>query len=106
MHEKVKTYLSKLPSPQQEICRELREIIVDTFPNLEETFQNGVPSYASKYYIVGLKEHVNLGFSIEGLTKEEIKHFEGAGKLMRHIKLYTLDDIDREKIVTLLQIVK
>jgi len=106
MHEKVKTYLENLPSPQKEICKRVRKIILDTFPDLEESFENGVPWYECKYYIVGLKDHVNIGFSVEGLTDEEMKLFQGKGKYMRHIKIYTVDDIDKKKIVQLLKVVK
>jgi len=106
MDKKVKSYLDNLPSPQKEICKRIRRIITKTFPDLEESFKNGVPWYQSKYYIVGLKDHVNIGFSIEGLTPEELKLFEGKGKLMRHIKIYSLDEIDEAEIVRLLKIVK
>ena len=106
MHEKVKAYLAKLPSPQKEICKKVRKIIVDTFPNLEESLMYGVPSYEDKFYILGLKSHVNIGFSIEGLSHEEIKLFEGRGKLMRNFKVYSLDDINEEEIIKLLKVVK
>ena len=106
MHEKVKVYLDKLPSPQKEICKKVRKIIIDTFPEIEESFKNGVPWYEDKFYIVGLKDHVNIGFSLEGLSNEEIKLFEGNGKSMRHIKLFSLKDINKDKIVKLLKVVK
>ena len=106
MHEKVKAYLENLPSPQKEICKKVRKIIVDTFPDLEESFKNGVPWYECKYYIVGLKDHVNIGFSVEGLTDEEMKLFQGKGKYMRHIKIYSIDDINEKEIIKLLKVVK
>lgn len=56
MDEKVKKYLEKLPSPQKEICKKVRKIILNTFRDLEESFKNGVPWYECKYYIVGLKD--------------------------------------------------
>lgn len=106
MNKEIKKYLDKLPSPQKEICGKVREIIVKNYPDLEESMKNGVPSYEEKYYIVGLKDHVNIGFSIKGLSSEEIELFEGNGKLMRHIKIYALDEIDENKIVQLLKVVK
>jgi len=106
MDKKVKNYLDKLPSPQKEICKIVRQVILESCPNLEETLKNGVPSYEDKYYIVGLKDHVNIGFSIAGLTPEELNLFEGKGKIMRHIKVYSLDDIDEKKIKKLLKVVK
>jgi hypothetical protein len=106
MDDKVREYLDNLPSPQKEICKKVRNIIVKTFPNLQESFKNGVPWYECKYYIVGLKDHVNIGFSVEGLNEKEMGLFEGKGKYMRHIKLFSLDDIDESKIVSLLKVVK
>jgi hypothetical protein len=106
MDKKVKKYLEKLPSPQKQICEKVRKIILMTFPNIEETFKNGVPWYECRFYLVGLKDHVNIGFSIEGLCREELRMFEGNGKYMRHIKIYSIDDIDEKKIARLLNIVK
>lgn len=106
MDEKVRQYLENLPSPQKEICEKVRNIILETFPNLKESFKNGVPWYECKYYIVGFKDHVNIGFSVEGLTDEEMSLFEGKGKYMRHIKLFSLDEIDESRIVMLLKVVK
>ena len=106
MDIKVKNYLDNLPSPQKEICKKVRKIILNTFPYLVEIFKNGVPWYECKYYIVGLKDHVNIGFSVEELNQEEIKLFDGKGKYMRHIKIYSLDEIDEKKIVKLLKVVK
>lgn len=106
MDEKVKNYLDKLPSPQKEICVKVRDIILKTFPNLVESFKNGVPWYECKYYIVGLKDHVNIGFSIKGLSEEEMDLFEGKGQYMRHIKIHSLQELDEKKIVKLLKVVK
>lgn len=106
MDKRVKDYLEKLPSPQKEICERVRKIILKTFPTMEESFKNGVPWYESRYYIVGLKDHVNIGFSVEGLTPDEMSLFEGNGIYMRHIKIHSLEEIDEMKIVRLLKVVK
>ena len=66
----------------------------------------GVPYYGNKYYIVALKAHVNLGFSIKGLTPEEIALFEGTGKTTRHIKIESQENVDEERIKQLLKMVK
>ena len=65
----------------------------------------GVPYYGNKYYIVALRTHVNLGFSIKGLKPEEIALFEGTGKTTRHIKIKSKENIDEEKIKKLLKMV-
>ncbi|MDD5287564.1 MAG: DUF1801 domain-containing protein [Dehalococcoidales bacterium] len=105
MDEKVKGYIEKQKSPQKEICLELRDIILKTFPDVKEEMKWGVPAFSNgQFYIGALRDHVNLGFSINGLTKEELALFEGSGKTMRHIKIKTLSDIDEKKIVKLLKI--
>lgn len=106
MNKEIKQYLDNLPSPQKEICEKIRKLIIKTFPDLEESMMNGVQSYENKYYIVGLKDHVNIGFFIKGLSAEDISLFEGKGKLTRHIKIYSFDEIDENKIVNLLKVIK
>ena len=106
MNNKVDDYIEKQKSPQREICQKLRQIILETFPGIEEEMKLGVPWYEGKYYIVALKDHVNLGFSLKGLAKKEIELFEGGGKTMKHIKIRSLDEINEEQIVKLLKIVR
>jgi len=77
-----------------------------TFPEIKEEFKLGVPWYEGKYYIVALKDHVNLGFSLKGLSRKEKELFEGSGKTMKHIKIYSTKEIDEKKIVKLLKLVK
>jgi uncharacterized protein YdhG (YjbR/CyaY superfamily) len=99
-------YIEKQKSPQKEICIELRRIIFRTFPEIEEELKWGVPTFAKgKYYFVALKDHVNLGFSLKGLSKEEQKLFEGTGKTMKHIKIRSLKEINQKEIVDLLKLV-
>ena len=103
----VDTYIEKQQSPQKEICYELRTIIFKTFPTIKEEMKWGVPSYAEgKYYFVALKADVNLGFSIKGLSEEEIALLQGKGKTMRTIQVKTVEEIDEAKIVKLLKLIK
>ena len=106
MDRKVEDYIEKQKSPQKEICKELRKIILKTFPKIKEEMKIGVPWYEEKYYIVALKDHVNLGFSLKGLSKKEQELFEGSGKTMKHIKVYSLKEIDDKRIIKLLKVVK
>lgn len=102
----VDEYIQKQPAPQQEICRELRQLVLDTFPDITEEMKWGVPTYGSgRYYIVALKDHVNLDFSLNGLSKDEYALFDGGGKTMRHIAISSLKDIDKKRIVRLLKLV-
>jgi hypothetical protein len=99
-------YIDRQTSPQQEICRALRSLIHKTISNTSEDMKWGVPAFADgKYYIVALKDHVNLGFSTAGLTREEVALFDGGGKTTRHIQIASLDNIDEERIIPLLKMV-
>ena len=102
---RVDEYIEKQKSPQKEICQDLRNIILETYPDILEEMKYGVPYYGNKYYIVALKNHVNLGFTIKGLTKEEIDLLEGTGKTTRHIKIESLEEVDKEYIKNLLEMV-
>jgi hypothetical protein len=107
MDNKVDVYIEKQTSPQKEICRALRKLILKTFPDTKEEMKWGVPSFADgNYYIVALKGHVNLGFTLKGLTKEDEKLFDGGGKTMKHIEVKSLVSIDEKRIFTLLKLIE
>jgi hypothetical protein len=105
MNKEVGRYIEKQQSPQKEIVQKLRMLILTTFPDVKEEFKMGVPWYECKYYIVALRDHVNVGFSVKDLSTEERGLFEGNGKTMRHIKVWAMKDLDEEKVVKLLRIV-
>ncbi len=106
MDKEVTGYIEKQKSPQKEICQKLRKIIFKTFPNIAEEMKWGVPSYGDgRYYFVALKTHVNLGFSLKGLTKKEQEQFDGGGKTMKHLEFPSLKEIDEKKIAKLLKLV-
>lgn len=105
--KEVNEYIEKQKSPQREICQKLRKIILKTFPDIKEEMKWGVPSYADgKYYFVALKTHVNLGFSIKGLSEDKIALFQGSGKTMRNIEIKSESGIDEKQVVKLLKIIK
>jgi len=106
LSKEVGYYIERQKSPQKEICQRLRNIILETFPNIKEEMKLGVPWYEGKYYIVALKNSVNLGFSLKGLSSKEIGLFEGGGKTMKHVKIRSPEEIDEKKIVELLRLVK
>ena len=84
----------------------LRNIFTKTLRNYNEKFAWGVIVYAGgKFYIAAMKNRVHVGFAITGLNKEEIDMFEGSGKTMRHIKIHSIDDVDENKIVKMINMV-
>lgn len=101
----VEKYIEKQKSPQREIVQHLRSLILKTLPDIKEEFKMGVPWYEGKFYVVALKDHVNLGFSVKGLSEQEKALFEGKGALMRHVKFYSLGDVNEAIVVKLLRLV-
>lgn len=101
----VEKYMEKQKSPQREIVQRLRDIILKTLPDVKEELKMGVPWYEGKFYIVALRDHVNLGFSVKGLSEQEKALFEGKGKMMRHVKFYSMEDVDEARVVKLLRLV-
>ncbi|MFA6254888.1 MAG: DUF1801 domain-containing protein [Patescibacteria group bacterium] len=106
MNQEINNYIKKQKSPQKEICQKLHKIITKALPKVKEKIWVGVPWYGKKYYVVALKDHVNIGFATRGLSKKELDLFEGNGKTMRHIKIYSLKDINEEQIIKLLKVAR
>ncbi len=66
----------------------------------------GVITYASgKFYIAAMKTRVHVGFAITGLNSDEVALFEGSGKTMRHIKILTVESINKSNLVKLIRMV-
>jgi hypothetical protein len=101
----VEKYIEKQKSPQKEIVQRLRDIILKTLPDIKEEFKMGVPWYEERFYVVALRDHVNLGFSVKGLSEREMALFEGKGRMMRHIKFFSLEDVDEARIANSLRLV-
>lgn len=104
MNKEVTDYFNKQQPLQKEICKKLRTIILQTFLEINERMKLGVAWYG-KYYIVSLKDSVNLGFSVKGLTEKDKENFKGTGKTTRHLKFKEVKDIEDGEIVKLLRMV-
>lgn len=99
----VDKYLERFEGEKKRILTKLRGIILKAFPKMKEEMKMGVPWYGGRFYLVGLKDHVNMGFCVSrGLEKS--KELEGSGKYMRHLKFRGLKDIDEKKIVRLMRL--
>jgi len=106
-NKEVIEYINKQKSPQKEICKKLRTLLLKTLPKLKdsEKMKLGVPWYEGMYYVVGLKDSVNLGFSVKGLSKKELALFQGTGKTMKHLKFKSLNEVDEKNIIKLIKLV-
>jgi Domain of unknown function (DUF5655) len=106
MGSDVDVYIEKQKSPQKEILQEVRKIFIETLSGCQEKMMWGVITFADgKFYIAAMRNRVHVGFAITGLSDEEIGLFEGKGKTMRHIKVPTIESINRESLVKLIRMV-
>jgi hypothetical protein len=101
----IEEYIVKQRNPQKEIIQTLRNIILKNFPNLKEDMKLGALFYGDKYYLVGLKDHVNLGLSIKNMSKENIAKLSGSGKTFKIIEYFSLGDIDKKEVIEYLKMV-
>jgi uncharacterized protein YdhG (YjbR/CyaY superfamily) len=107
MNNKADAYIEKQKSPQKEILQELRRIFRETLPNCKEEMRWGVLTFGDgKFYVAAMKNRVHVGFAITGLSDEEMSLFEGNGKTMRHIKIPTIESIDKKNLPKLIRLVE
>jgi len=102
----VDEYIKGQQSPQKGILQRLRKLILKTVPGIVEEMKMGVPWYEGKFYLVSLKDHVNMGFAYNSLLAEYQERLEGKGKYMRHIKFFSTNDIKEEELVKLIKATK
>ncbi len=102
--ESFDVYIGRQASSQKEICSSLRRLIFRMFPGIKEEMKFGVPWYGGRFYIAAFGDHVNLGVSVEGLPVEKLSLFEGEGRLMRHIKLFSEEEVARRRVRAVLKI--
>lgn len=99
----VEAYIEKQRPEQRKIIERLREIIRKTHPDIEEKIKWGVLGYADgAYYIVALKDHVNVGFSLKKIPKEKQGLLDAVGKETGHVGIKSADGIDEKRIKALL----
>lgn len=78
----VDEFISGSATEAQSILVELRKMIKDTFPDIEEKIGYGVPQYKYKRASLGIsvaKKHVTLGFDYGTISDEMRKHLEEKG---------------------------
>lgn len=104
MMNEVDAYIEKQKSPQKEILKKVRRLILRTAKN--EEMRWGVPTFGGgKFYIAGLRDSVNVGFSISNMSKEDKKLLDGCGKFMGHVKITSLKELDVRRLAKLVKIV-
>jgi hypothetical protein len=97
MHPQVSNYIINSGN-QQEILQTIRQLIHETVAQVTEEFKWGRPVFRTNKdfaYLKTAKNYVTLGFFNFEKLRDPHNRLEGTGKEMRHIKIKTINDIDR-----------
>jgi len=99
MDSKIERFIVGLPPDKREIVLLVREAMLSASSKLTEaikwkqlTFVYGKTNIAF-IYTYGKADYMNLGFMQATSLSDPKKLFEGTGKGMRHIKIYSKKDI-------------
>lgn len=101
----VDEFIEQLENPVQDIVSELRTLVFEAYPEMDEGFKWDKPSYAKEglvCYMQTAKGHVNFGFYRGAELRDESNLLEGDGKKMRHVRLNRTDDIQNDELKLLI----
>ncbi|MCF6329417.1 MAG: DUF1801 domain-containing protein [Henriciella sp.] len=98
----VAAYFAGLAGAPFMIAQALRETIDERWPQLNVKLAWGFPSWGGNervFSIIAHKDRCNLQlWSGARLAGDYLGRIEGTGKAMRHVKVYSVDEIDDELI--------
>ena len=106
-HPGVDAYIAQLPEWQQSICEQLRELILATDPDIEETIKRTVQPYfvlkGNVCALLATKDHVNLFLYDPTISDPDGIVNQGHGNATgRSIQIYEHDDISRDAVIGIL----
>lgn len=101
-------YLAELPGWQQDVCRELRDLIRSADPGIEETVKRSVQPYfvldGNVCALLATKDHINLFLYDPTVPDPEGVINQGHGnKTARAVQIYEGDPINRPALLALIQ---
>jgi hypothetical protein len=106
---RVDDYIAALPDWQQEICREVRALIHEADPEIDETIKRRVLPYfvlqGNVCALLAAKDHVNV-FLYDGAIVPDPEGIITAGhenKTARMISIYRDDTLNKSAFVTMIR---
>jgi hypothetical protein len=105
-NSQITDYIYNAQAAQKEIMEAIRQLIQESVPGVVEEFKWSRPVFKldkEMAYLKTAKAYVTLGFSNAEKLSDPQNRLEGTGKDMRHVKLKSMQDIDRELFKTWFQ---
>ncbi len=97
----VDQYLEEKKHPLNKEIQRVREIILSTHHDIEETIKWNSPTFMYKgnmaSYFMNAKKHVSLMFHKGAQIHDQSGLLQGTGKETRTVKLTSLEDIENQK---------
>jgi hypothetical protein len=102
----VEDYVERCAPKQQPLVRSLRKLVLEAAPRADETIKWGAPTYTQDgnlCYISACDGHVNIGFYRGAKLPDPKGLLQGTGKGLRHVKVFTREDIEPGPLKTLVR---
>jgi hypothetical protein len=99
MNKQVTEYINQAPDQQKKIMEIVRQLIHENAGQVQEEFKWSRPVFRNEKdfaYLKTAKAYVTLGFFNFQKLDDPGNLLEGTGKDMRHIKLKSVDSIDKD----------
>jgi len=103
-NDKVQNFLEDISMMDQEkfeILQDLRKIVFSNCPETNERMMYGGIMFSIKNDFGGVfvsKNHISFEFSFGVNMKDPHNSLEGTGKLRRHLKIRSINDIEDKKV--------
>ena len=107
VQSEVDAWVNRLRDPQRQYVHDLRRLIREAAPNLEEVLKWGQPCYVAGrenvLYLAPIADRVNFGF-FRGADLRDPQHLlDGTGKKLRHVKVWLGKDVPTEGLKGLIR---
>ncbi len=95
----IDSWMAALDPSLRSVAEALRQLILESEPDLSESIKWGNPVYEKQgkvCYLASTKAYVSLGFFNGAALTDPEGFIEGTGKKMRHVKVRSSEDIRNE----------
>lgn len=111
-NEQFELAISSFSDEIKQIAREIRKLIHKILPNVVEVvwaqqknigFGTGIKKKTEHFcWLMPASKHVNLGFNYGSELPDPANLLEGTGKLFRHIKVKSTEQLNNKDLIELL----
>jgi hypothetical protein len=112
-NEEFEKAIQSFSPDSKNIARQTRQLIYDILPNVVEVvwvqqkitgFRTGIKKKTEHFcWIMPATNHVSLGFNYGAELPDPKSLLEGTGKLFRHIKIKSIEQLSDKDLISLLK---